>query len=245
MSIVPTILCGGSGTRHWPLSRKYFPKQFTQILDETTQFQEAVLQLSQSDLDIGDPITLTNADFRFIVSEQLAAKRINPDRLIIDPEPRNTAPAVLAAALHVAKTDPDTVVLVCLADHLIPDHVAFQATLAVGRVAAFDGQLVTFGIKPDRPETGYGYLKLSTNALGSGHATPLAGIVEKPNLATAQSMIKSDDYLWNSGIFIVQTKTVIAAFKSCAPVLFNLVSQSLEAAQPDLDFLRLTPVRGL
>ncbi|MFT4962714.1 MAG: mannose-1-phosphate guanylyltransferase/mannose-6-phosphate isomerase [Paracoccaceae bacterium] len=239
LSIVPIILCGGSGTRLWPLSRKSFPKQFTQILGETTLFQEAVLRLSKSDLDIGDPVIITNADFRFIVSEQLAAKGITPDRLIIEPAPRNTAPAVLAAALHVAKTDPDTVVLVCPADHLIPDHMAFLATLAVARVAALDGQLVTFGIKPDRPETGYGYLKLSTDAPASGHATPLAGFVEKPDLVTAQSMIKSGDYLWNSGIFMFQAKTIIAAFKSHAPVLFSLVSQSLEAAQPDLNFLRL------
>jgi mannose-1-phosphate guanylyltransferase/mannose-6-phosphate isomerase len=147
----------------------------------------------------------------------------------------------LAAALHVAKTDPDTVVLVCPADHLIPDHMAFLATLAVARVAALDGQLVTFGIKPDRPETGYGYLKLSTDTPASGHATPLAGFVEKPDLVTAQSMIKSGDYLWNSGIFMFQAKTIIAAFKSHAPVLFDLVSQSLEAAQPDLNFLRLAP----
>jgi mannose-1-phosphate guanylyltransferase/mannose-6-phosphate isomerase len=239
VSIIPVILCGGSGTRLWPLSRKSFPKQFARILGETTLFQEAVLRLSQSDLDVGAPVIMTNSDFRFIVSEQLAAKDIAPNCVLIEPEPRNTAAAVLAAALQVAKTDADAVMLVCPADHLIPDHAAFQALLSAGLVAAQKDYLVTFGIKPDRPETGYGYLKLSDGTTGSGQAVPLAGFIEKPDHATAQSMITSGGYLWNSGIFMFQAKTILAAFKTHAPVMFDLITASFEDAQTDLDFLRL------
>jgi mannose-1-phosphate guanylyltransferase/mannose-6-phosphate isomerase len=241
VSIIPVILCGGSGTRLWPLSRKSFPKQFARILGETTLFQEAVLRLSQSDLDVGAPVIMTNSDFRFIVSEQLAAKDIAPNRVLIEPEPRNTAAAVLAAALQVAKTDADAVMLVCPADHLIPDHAAFQALLSGGLVAAQKNQLVTFGVKPDRPETGYGYLKLGDGTTGSGQAVPLAGFIEKPDHATAQSMITSGGYLWNSGIFMFQAKTILAAFKTHAPVMFDLITASFEDAQTDLDFLRLAP----
>jgi mannose-1-phosphate guanylyltransferase/mannose-6-phosphate isomerase len=239
VSIIPVILCGGSGTRLWPLSRKSFPKQFARILGETTLFQEAVLRLSQSDLDVGAPVIMTNSDFRFIVSEQLAAKDIAPNCVLIEPEPRNTAAAVLAAALQVAKTDADAVMLVCPADHLIPDRAAFQALLSAGLVAAQKDYLVTFGIKPDRPETGYGYLKLSDGTTGSGQAVPLAGFIEKPDHATAQSMITSGGYLWNSGIFMFQAKTILAAFKTHAPVMFDLITASFEDAQTDLDFLRL------
>jgi mannose-1-phosphate guanylyltransferase/mannose-6-phosphate isomerase len=241
VSIIPVILCGGSGTRLWPLSRKSFPKQFARILGETTLFQEAVLRLSQSDLDVGAPVIMTNSDFRFIVSEQLAAKDIAPNCVLIEPEPRNTAAAVLAAALQVAKTDADAVMLVCPADHLIPDRAAFQALLSAGLVAAQKDYLVTFGIKPDRPETGYGYLKLSDGTTGSGQAVPLAGFIEKPDHATAQSMITSGGYLWNSGIFMFQAKTILAAFKTHAPVMFDLITASFEDAQTDLDFLRLAP----
>jgi mannose-1-phosphate guanylyltransferase/mannose-6-phosphate isomerase len=182
---------------------------------------------------------MTNSDFRFIVSEQLAAKDIAPNCVLIEPEPRNTAAAVLAAALQVAKTDADAVMLVCPADHLIPDHAAFQALLSAGLVAAQKDYLVTFGIKPDRPETGYGYLKLSDGTTGSGQAVPLAGFIEKPDHATAQSMITSGGYLWNSGIFMFQAKTILAAFKTHAPVMFDLITASFEDAQTDLDFLRL------
>ncbi|MFQ3184972.1 MAG: mannose-1-phosphate guanylyltransferase/mannose-6-phosphate isomerase [Octadecabacter sp.] len=241
MSIIPVILCGGSGTRLWPLSRKSFPKQFAQILGETTLFQEAVLRLSQSDLDVRAPVIMTNSDFRFIVSEQLAAKDIVPDSVLIEPEPRNTASAVLAAALHVAKMDEDAVMLVCPADHLIPNHAAFQTLLTAGLVAAQEGQLVTFGIRPDRPETGYGYLKLIDGTTALGQAVPLAGFIEKPDHATAQSMIASGDYLWNSGIFMFRAKTILAAFKTHAPIMFNLVTTSFEDAQTDLNFLRLAP----
>jgi mannose-1-phosphate guanylyltransferase/mannose-1-phosphate guanylyltransferase/mannose-6-phosphate isomerase len=234
-------LCGGTGTRLWPLSRKSFPKQFAHILGETTLFQGAVLRLSQSDLDVGAPVIMTNSDFRFIVSEQLAAKNILPKSVLIEPESRNTAAAVLAAALQVAKTDADAVMLVCPADHLIPDHAAFQALLTAGLVAAREDQLVTFGIKPDRPETGYGYLKLPNGTTASGVAVPLAGFIEKPDHATAQSMITSGGYLWNSGIFMFQAKTILAAFKTHAPVMFDLITASFEDAQTDLDFLRLAP----
>ena len=241
MAVVPVILCGGSGTRLWPLSRKSFPKQFAPIIGDTTLFQAAALRLSGGAIDFAPPVAMTGSDFRFIVSQQLAQIGIDPAAIVIEPQSRNTAPAVLAAALHIAATTPDATMLVCPADHLIPDQGAFQAALEVGLQAAQTGQLVTFGIKPDRPETGYGYLKLNDGASASGQSTPLAGFVEKPDLETAQAMLAAGGYLWNSGIFMFQAQVIIDAFKTHAPALYDVVAASVAGAKPDLDFLRLDP----
>lgn len=241
MSVVPVILCGGSGTRLWPLSRKSYPKQFASIIGDTSLFQAAVLRLTAEGSDFARPLIMTGSDFRFIVAEQMAEVGIDPAAIIIEPAARNTAPAVLAAALQVAKTDEDVVMLVCPADHLIPDADAFRATLNIGRVAAQDGQLVTFGTMPDRAETGYGYLKLARGETAKGKAAPLDAFVEKPDADTAQAMFASGDYLWNAGIFMFQAKTIIASFKAHAPELFDQVNTSLAHARADLDFLRLEP----
>ncbi|MEC8795991.1 MAG: sugar phosphate nucleotidyltransferase, partial [Pseudomonadota bacterium] len=161
MKIHPVILCGGSGTRLWPLSRKSYPKQFVPLVGEQTLFQSSALRMTGDDLDFAAPIVLTNSDFRFIVTEQLAAIGIDPGAVVIEPEGRNTGPAVLAAALYLAKTDPEAAMLVAPSDHLIPDKGAFHAAITAGLKAVQDGQLVTFGIAPTHPETAYGYLELS------------------------------------------------------------------------------------
>lgn len=237
--IQPIILCGGSGTRLWPLSRKSYPKQFVPLIGDTTLFQASVQRLQGP--EFAAPIVLTNSDFRFIVTEQLAGIGIDPGPIVIEPEGRNTAPAVLAAALHLEKHDPDAVMLVAPSDHVVPDHEAFQEAVARGLDAVRQGQLVTFGIAPDRPETGYGYLQLNTQPDGSGAAQALRRFVEKPDLATAEQMLTDGSYLWNAGIFLFAVRDILAAFKAHCPQLMEPVRAAVDQAKPDLGFLRLNP----
>ena len=241
--IYPVILCGGSGTRLWPLSRKSYPKQFVPLLGDTTLYQACAQRLAPgaSEIPLAKPVIVTNADFRFVVTEQLQQIGLDPGPVLIESAGRNTAPAVLAAALHLQASDPGAVMLVAPSDHVVPDPAAFRAAVARGldRVAA--GDLVTFGITPDRPETGYGYLQLSARPDGSGAAVPLTGFVEKPDAATAEQMVADGSYLWNSGIFLFAVRDIIAAFETHAPDLMAPVQAAVDAAEADLGFLRLAP----
>jgi len=238
--IHPVLLCGGSGTRLWPLSRKSYPKQFVPLVGDETLFQASARRLSGP--GYGAPLVLTNSDFRFIVTEQLAAVGIDPGAILIEPEGRNTAPAVLAAALWLEKTDPEGLMLVAPSDHVVPDAPAFRAAVEAGIPAAEAGQLVTFGIKPDHPETGYGYLELAEDP-GDFAARPLAlkRFVEKPDAARAQEMVAAGTYLWNAGIFLFSVKSILDAFRAHAPDLFAPAQAAVDQAQPDLGFLRLAP----
>lgn len=245
MAIVhPVILCGGSGTRLWPLSRKSYPKQFVPLIGDRTLFQACAERMAGNGDAVGfaAPTVLTNSDFRFIVTEQLHEIGIAPGPVLIEPDGRNTAPAVLAAALHLAASDPDAILLVAPSDHVLPDTDTFRAAVAQGVEAVRGrGDLVTFGITPDRPETGYGYLQLSARPDGSGAAVPLVRFVEKPDAATAQAMLDDGSYLWNSGIFLFAARDIIAAFETHAPSLVAPVRAAVEQAQTDLGFLRLDP----
>lgn len=243
MAVVsPVILCGGVGTRLWPLSRKSFPKQFVPLIGDQTLFQACAGRMtSGEDVSFAAPSILTNSDFRFIVTEQLAEIGLNPGPVLIEPDGRNTAPAVLAAALHLAANDPDAVLLVAPSDHVVPDADAFRAAVAKGLEAVAQGRLVTFGITPDRPETGYGYLQLTARPDGSGIAVPLTKFVEKPDLETAEMMVKDGSYLWNSGIFLFAARDIIAAFETHAPDLVGPVRAAVDKAESDLGFLRLDP----
>jgi mannose-1-phosphate guanylyltransferase/mannose-6-phosphate isomerase len=240
----PLILCGGSGTRLWPLSRKSYPKQFVPLVGEHSLFQDCALRMAMDGEGLGfaAPTVLTSADFRFIVTEQLQDVGIDPGAVLIEPEGRNTAPAILAAALHVAGHDPEAILLVAPSDHVLPDAAAFRRAVAegVGAVEARD-DLVTFGITPDRPETGYGYLHLAAGPDGSGAAVPLRRFVEKPDAARAAEMVADGSYLWNSGIFLFSARAVLAAFDTHAPGLVAPVREAVEKAEPDLGFLRLDP----
>lgn len=237
--IYPTILCGGSGTRLWPLSRKSYPKQFVPLLGPETLFQASARRLHGP--GFAPPVVLTNSDFRFIVTEQLAEAGIDPGAILIEPEGRNTAPAVLAAALHVLETDPEAVLLVAPSDHAIPDAVAFRHAVTRGLPAVAAGQIVTFGIPPARPETGYGYLELTAQPLPGGAPVPLARFVEKPDLARAEAMLAAGTYLWNAGIFLFRAADMLAAFQTHAPEVVAPVEAALAAARADLGFLRLDP----
>ena len=236
MTLVPVLLCGGSGTRLWPLSRKSYPKQFVPLMGKETLFQASARRLSGE--GYGAPIVVTNSDFRFIVTEQLAEIGIDPGAILIEPEGRNTAPAVLAAALHAQAGDPDAMLLVSPADHVIPDVAAFQAAVRQGLAQAEAGQLVTFGITPTHPETGYGYLELEAPATGPA---PLKRFVEKPDATVAADLVASGRHLWNAGIFLFRADAIIAAFKAHAPGMLPPVSEAVEEARPDLGFLRLAP----
>ena len=243
MLITPVLLCGGSGTRLWPLSRKSYPKQFVPLVGEETLFQASARRLSgaTAELEFAAPVVLTNSDFRFIVAEQLQTIGIDPGTVLIEPEGRNTAPAVLAAALHAFGKDKDAVLLVAPSDHVVPDAAAFQAAIARGLEAVAKGQLVTFGITPTHAETAYGYLELATAPENDGAPVPLKKFVEKPDLARATEMLAAGNFKWNAGIFLFRAADIIAAFRAHAPEMMEPVEAAVEAATPDLGFLRLNP----
>ncbi|MEL0439145.1 mannose-1-phosphate guanylyltransferase/mannose-6-phosphate isomerase [Phycobacter sp. K97] len=242
--IIPVLLCGGSGTRLWPLSRKSYPKQFVPLVGEETLFQASARRLSGT--GYGAPMVLTNSDFRFIVTEQLSGAGIDPGAILIEPSGRNTAPAVLAAALYLAQQEPEALMLVAPSDHVVPDAEAFRAAVAAGQGAAEAGQIVTFGIKPTHAETGYGYLELDGDPLQftpdfTPRAIGLKRFVEKPDAATAEAMLASGQFLWNAGIFLFSVKTILAAFAAHAPDLLAPVEASITDGAPDLGFFRLDP----
>jgi mannose-1-phosphate guanylyltransferase / mannose-6-phosphate isomerase len=234
--IHPVLLCGGSGTRLWPLSRKSFPKQFTRLIGDESLFQASARRLSGDGFTA--PVVITGSDYRFIVTEQLQAVGIDPGPVLIEPEGRNTAPAVLAAALHLAKSDPQALMLVAPSDHVVPDALAFRAAVKAGEAAAKSGRIVTFGIRPTRAETGYGWLEL-TGPAADGVPVDLARFVEKPKRDAAESMLAAGNFLWNAGIFLFTAATMIAAFRAHAPGLLAPVGAAVDGARADLGFLRL------
>lgn len=238
--LYPVLLCGGSGTRLWPLSRKSFPKQFVKLGEGETLFQAAAQRLSGP--DVCPPVIVTNADFRFIVTEQLGEAGIAPGAVLIEPSARNTAPAILAAVHYLAARDPDALLLVMPSDQVVPDSAAFSAAVRAGLPAAQAGRIVTFGIRPTRPETGYGWLELSHAPEGEALApVPLRRFVEKPDAERAGAMLADGHYLWNAGIFLFSVETALKAFAAHAPDMLAPVRQAVEEAASDLDFLRLAP----
>ncbi len=234
--ITPILLCGGSGTRLWPLSRRSYPKQFSPLMGEESLFQASVRRVTGA--GFAKPVVVTGSDFRFIVTQQMAEIGADPAAVLLEPAARNTAPAVLAALLHIAASDPTATVLISPSDHVVRDVPAYHKALAVAAAAAADGRIVTFGIRPDRPETGYGYLELEDGA-ETGGASPLVRFIEKPDRATAEAMLEAGTYLWNAGIFLARADTLIAAFETHAPALMAPVRRAVADATPDLGFLRL------
>lgn len=242
-TIVPVLLCGGSGTRLWPLSRKSYPKQFVPLMGEETLFQASAKRLSGTahGVSFAAPMVLTNSDFRFIVTEQMQAIGIDPGAILIEPEGRNTAPAVLAAALFALRSDPEAILLVAPSDHVVPDAAAFQACVAKGLDAVAQGDLVTFGIAPSHPETAYGYLELSQAPDENGAPVKLSRFVEKPDTDRATEMVAAGTFLWNAGLFLFKAQDIVAAFEAHAAGLVAPVTAALDHAKTDLGFLRLAP----
>ncbi|WP_374428424.1 mannose-1-phosphate guanylyltransferase/mannose-6-phosphate isomerase [Tabrizicola sp.] len=235
--IFPVLLCGGSGTRLWPVSRKSFPKQFVPLAGQGTLFQAAAERMRGAPA-VKSPLVITNSDFRFIVAEQLAAEGIAPSAILIEPAARNTGPAILAAALHLEAQDPEAMLLVMPTDHSIPDAPAFRVAVAAGVPRAAAGRIVTFGVRPDRPETGYGWIAVKGTPV-EGEALPVERFVEKPPREKAEAMLAEGRFLWNAGIFLASARVLVAAFEAHAPDLVGPVRAAVEGARRDLDFLRL------
>lgn len=238
--IYPVLLAGGSGTRLWPLSRQSYPKQFSKLIGNKTLFQESALRLTSSEQIAFLPhITLTNHDFRFIIGEQLQEVGLNLGQILIEPEGKNTASAILAASIFINAKDKEATLLVAPCDHLIPDREYFHNAVSIGLEQVQNGKIVTFGIKPTKPETGYGYIELSESDADQFITSNVVNFVEKPNLIRAKKMIQSNKFLWNSGIFLFKAGDIIQAFKLHAPKTLELVSKAVRMAKTDLDFIRL------
>jgi len=239
--IVPVILAGGSGTRLWPLSRGLFPKQLINLIDAHSMLQNTLLRPFGIP-NMAPPVVICNEDHRFMAAEQM--RRINcTGTLLLEPVGRNTAPAITVAALQVAIKNPEAVLLVLPADHVMEDIAAFHRAVAIGETHATGGALVTFGIVPTGPETGYGYIKKGLPVSG-GPAKATTGcfidrFVEKPDFNTAQGYVSSGQYLWNSGMFMFRADIVLEALTLHAPEMVSACRTALEKGETDLDFFRL------
>ncbi len=244
--IIPVILAGGSGTRLWPLSRGLYPKQFMQLVDEQTLLQSTLLRLSGLQ-DVSAPILLCNDTHRFIVAEQLRAVDIRPKAIVLEPVGRNTAPALAVAALMALENEDDPILLVLPADHHIKRTPEFVATVQKGVWYAERGHMVTFGIRPDAPETGYGYIRKGaemTSDAGSGtKGGPMVWaidrFVEKPALKTAQEYVASGEYSWNSGMFMFKAGKYLKELQAHAPKMVDACKDAVDKGRADLDFFRL------
>ena len=232
--MIPVIMSGGSGTRLWPLSRKHKPKQFIALFGENTMFQETLSRLSDID-DKQAPIVVCNNDHRFMVAEQLHELDINSANIILESIGRNTAPALAISALQAQSTGEDPVLLVLAADHVIEDIPAFHQAIETAEIQAEAGLLVTFGIVPTSPNTGYGYIQASEKNVTS----PVKRFVEKPDLATATEYVDSGSYYWNSGMFMFKASTLIAELENYAPDILTNCREALAKGVKDLDFIRL------
>ena len=271
--LTPLILSGGSGTRLWPLSRELYPKQLLPLVGQRTMLQETVARTAGLP-DLAAPIVVCNESHRFMVAEQLREFGAPAQAIILEPVGRNTAPAVAVAALVALEqarssqggAEVDPLLLVLPADHVIRDVAAFQAAVMAGRVAAEQGKLVTFGVVPDRPETGYGYIcrkngdtpnftengdtpdfraKAGNKALSDAGEIrsvpifPVQRFVEKPDAATAKKYVESGEYYWNSGMFLFRASAYLAELERYAPAMLSACRAAVAEATRDLDFTRL------
>ncbi len=232
--LTPVLLSGGVGSRLWPVSRETHPKQFLPLASELSMLQETLRRTSG--LEEGPPLVVCNEEHRFMVAEQLRQVNIKACALILEPQGRNTAPAVALAAIQALKADPEALLLVLPADHLIQDVGAFAR--AVGRAVplAAQGRLMTFGVVPSSPETGYGYIKCG--AALDAELYDLERFVEKPDAATAQAYLDSGNYLWNSGMFLLRAATYLEQLGVHAPAILGHCREAMAGAIADMDFVR-------
>tara|TARA_B100000886_G_scaffold312488_1_gene248479 strand:+ start:688 stop:2118 length:1431 start_codon:yes stop_codon:yes gene_type:complete len=239
--IIPVILCGGTGTRLWPLSRKSFPKQFLPI---NTNGEKTLLQKTFQRLigleNLSDPILVCNEEHRFIVAEQMRNIKVKPTSIILEPFGRNTAPAILMSVLKSLEREDNPNLLILSADHEIKNEKKFRELIEIGKAYSENEKLVTFGVIPRSPETGYGYIK-SENPfnLESLEGIKISEFIEKPDLEKAKQFVKDKSFTWNSGIFLFKAKTFIKEIKNLNPQIFEVCKETFKKSKMDLDFHRL------
>jgi len=242
--IVPVILAGGAGTRLWPLSRQLHPKQVLQLAGPGTMIQETLGRLEGLE-DLAPPIVICNDNHRFMIAEQLREKGIQPGAIILEPMGKNTAPAIAVAAMQASQRGKDPILLVLPADHHIGRPDRLREVVAAGQALAEVGRLVTFGIVPTTPETGYGYIKqggLLDVFSADARACEIEAFVEKPDHATAEGYLASGDYLWNSGMFLFRSSVLLSEMRRLAPEMVAACEEAINAGREDLDFFRLDRV---
>jgi mannose-1-phosphate guanylyltransferase/mannose-6-phosphate isomerase len=238
MLIQPVILSGGSGTRLWPLSREKYPKQLLPLIGKDSLLQATVRRVEGiAGVDLAAPMVVCNEEYRFVIAEQLRVMG-KPGTVVLEPKGRNTAPALTIAALAASQNGADPVLLVMPADHVILDKAAFQQVVRQGASLADGGAVVTFGITPDAPETGYGYIQTGAAFQADG-ALRIARFVEKPDLQTAESYLAEGNYLWNSGLFMVRASTWLNALKVCRPDILTACNAAWAAGKSDGEFIRV------
>ncbi len=233
--VTPVILSGGSGSRLWPLSRAGYPKQFQKLTADLSMIQQTALRV------VGDcfapAVVVTNEAQRFLVAQAFAEIGVALDRILLEPAPRNTAPALAASALYIAQRSPDALLLALPSDHAIADGEAFHEAVARAAAAARNGRIVTFGICPTAPHTGYGYIQAGPG--GDGAVRPVVRFTEKPDTDTAARFLAAGSYYWNSGMFMMTAATLVRALERHVPEVLSAARAALRGARPDLDFLRL------
>ncbi len=232
--LTPVIMAGGSGTRLWPLSRRMLPKQFLSLVGEQSMLQETLLRLNG--LERSPAVVVCNTEHRFLVAEQLQELGESDGSIVLEPIGRNTAPAIAVAALQALEKDENSLMLVLAADHVIEDQSAFHSAISQADTLARDGKLVTFGIVPQSPETGYGYIRRG-DAVGDGFS--VAQFVEKPSLDRAKEYLSSGDYYWNSGMFLFQARRYLEELELFCPDILAACRTAVEQGSSDLDFFRL------
>lgn len=236
--VVPVILSGGSGTRLWPVSRKLYPKQFIPLRNDRSLFQDTVARVSSLENEVQAPIIVCNDEHRFMAAEQLRQEGIENADIVLEPVGRNTAPAIGLAALCAQQRSEDAVILVLPADHILDDQDKFRDAIEVAMQLCQQDQLVTFGIKPTRPETGYGYIKAGS-LLAEGKANQVESFVEKPELEKAQEYLDSGEYSWNSGMFMFKASTLLSELEKHESDMAACVKESYGTQEKDLDFIRI------
>jgi len=234
--LIPLILSGGSGTRLWPVSRKNLPKQFLNLAGEGTLFQQTIARTRQLP-NVTSPIVVASEDHRFLAADQLLEVGIRDATIVLEPLARNTAPAIALGALQAQERDPEALLLVLPADHLIGDTEAFVAVVKQAMPLAEQGWLVTFGIRPDRPETGFGYIRRAEAIGNEGYR--VEQFVEKPDLTTAESYLADGGYDWNSGMFLFKASRYLEELAVHAPAMLAAVREAHANASTDLDFVRI------
>lgn len=241
MQIQPVILSGGSGTRLWPLSRELYPKQLLPLVTENSMLQETILRLQGLDAEetirINAPLVICNEEHRFLVAEQLRSIEVEPASIMLEPVGRNTAPALTLAAAHIQTSGTDSIMLVLPADHVVDDTDSFHTAIIQGAKLAEQNNLVTFGIVPTAPETGYGYIKKGTEI--SDSANEIAAFVEKPDLETAQQYVDSGEFLWNSGMFMIKPSDWLTAIETFSSKILDASKEAYLKGKVDYDFYRI------